>query len=83
MLNMKPKPIWLVEISVKEHQPKGISVNPNLLKTFELFWSKGYEAVTADQYLKKITLTEVDSLGIHNFLFFDKASTFAKALMKP
>jgi len=90
MLNMKPKPIWLVEISVKEHQPKGITVNPNLLKTFELFWSKGYEAVTADQHLKKITkeeikkimLTEDDTLGIHNFLFFDKVSSFAKSLTK-
>ena len=34
---MEPKPVWLVEISVGEHQPKGIKINPNLLSTFQLF----------------------------------------------
>lgn len=39
-----PKPIWMVEITTKEHQPQGVAVNPHLLPTFELFFAQGYTA---------------------------------------
>jgi FkbM family methyltransferase len=79
LLDMDPKPIWLVEISIEEHQPKGVKINPYLLQTFEKFWKRGYKAVTADQNLREISKEEIDkiiklqkdSLGTHNFLFFD------------
>jgi FkbM family methyltransferase len=79
LLDMHPKPIWLVEISGEEHQPQGIKINPHLLVTFEKFWSRGYESITADNWLRKITKeevirileTQVDTLGTHNFLFYD------------
>ncbi|MBT8517326.1 FkbM family methyltransferase [Polynucleobacter paneuropaeus] len=79
LLDMHPKPIWLVEISGEEHQPQGIKINPNLLATFEKFWSRGYESITADNLLRKITKeevnhilrTQVDTLGTHNFLFYE------------
>jgi FkbM family methyltransferase len=69
--------LFLIEISIGEHQPHGVEINPNLLETFELMDSFGYVAFTADKELRKIHLSEVkevaeshiDSLGVHNFLF--------------
>ena len=42
-----PKPTWFVEISLKAHQPRGVTINPNFLKTFEFFWDLGYESFLA------------------------------------
>jgi FkbM family methyltransferase len=80
LLDMNPKPIWFVEICCTEHQPKGIRINPNLLQTFEKFWDKGYDSMTADRFLRAITKseilkiieTQVDTLGVHNFIFYEK-----------
>ena len=79
LLDMNPKPIWFIEISVSEHQPEGTKINPNILETFEKFWARGYEAFTADNHLRKITRaeilkiieTQIDSLATHNILFQD------------
>jgi FkbM family methyltransferase len=79
IINMNPKPIWLIEICITENQPVGIKVNPNLLKTFNLFWESGYEVLTADEEFRKISPEEIKSIfqtGINtiqttNFLFFD------------
>lgn len=81
LLNARVKPIWFVEISVSEHQPKGIAVNPNLLKTFELFFNTGYVAISADNNprfislaeIKKIEETRVDTVKMHNFIFVEGA----------
>lgn len=78
-LSAEPKPIWMVEISTSEHQPKGISINPHLLATFQVFWDKGYEAWTADKQIRLVQPGEVenivrtgkDSLLTHNFLFIE------------
>jgi len=80
LLDMNPKPIWLVEISGGHHQPKGTKINPYILETFEKFWDRGYESITADNLLRKISIeeilkiieTQVDSLGTNNFLFYEK-----------
>ena len=80
LLDMIPKPIWLVEITGAEHQPEGIKINPNLLDTFEKFWNKGYESITLTKRLRKISKEEIikiiemqaDSLEAHNFLFYEK-----------
>jgi FkbM family methyltransferase len=45
MLELSPRPIWLLEICLEEFHPDGY--NPNFLKIFELFWSYGYQAYTA------------------------------------
>jgi FkbM family methyltransferase len=70
------KPIWMVEINSVQHQPKGISINPNLKETFEFFFSKGYHSITADKNSRQITQGEVDAaasntstLGSYNFVF--------------
>ena len=80
LLDMIPKPIWLVEITGTEHQPEGIKINPNLLDTFEKFWNRGYESITVNKRLRKISKEEIikiiemqaDSLEAHNFLFYEK-----------
>lgn len=81
LLGQTPRPIWMVEICIGEHQPKGISVNPAMRATFDTFWSHGYEAWTAQYEPRQVGADEVDAiarggpdcLGTHNFLFFDAA----------
>ena len=77
LLSNSPRPIWLVEISVNEHQPTGILINPNLVETFKIFFDAGYQAITANQESRSIHLQEVqqvaatgiDTLKTHNFVF--------------
>jgi len=80
-LSFEPKPIWMVEIATREHQPKGVKLNPNLMSTFDLFWDSGYECFTADGLFRKISKSEVievsktgnDNWSVHNFLFMDQS----------
>ena len=82
LLDISPKSIWLVEISRAEHQleAKGVKINPNILETFEKFCSRGYKSVAADSLMREITSeevhqiikTKIDTLGTHNFLFYDQ-----------
>jgi hypothetical protein len=80
MLEIEPKPIWMMEISILEHQPKGIAINSNLLSIFEIFWDYGYKALTADKEcriihpneIKEIVKSGIDSCKTHNFLFVSK-----------
>lgn len=75
-LSNSPRPEWLIEISATEHQPAGVLVNPNFSKTFEMFFSLGYEAYTADSEMRSIRMDDVMKieagdlkLSTHNFLF--------------
>lgn len=69
--------LFLIEISFGEHQPQGIDINPNLVETFSLMFSHGYEGYTADENLRRIEINEIseiavsgiDTLGTHNFVF--------------
>lgn len=74
-----PRPIWLMEISSSEHQPAGVVMNPNFAKTFELFFTQGYQAVTADSEAMQITPNIVEEvmagrqkLGMHNFVLMGR-----------
>lgn len=76
MLANDPKPIWLVEIATNENQPMGVEINPNFISTFQLFFQNGYEAFSADQEMRPITMADVDLLSkgllkanTYNFLF--------------
>ena len=76
-IRRSPKPQWLVEITSHQHQPKGVSVNPHLLETFELFWDAGYEAFAVEETLRKVNPQEIEELmnsptaktGAPNYLF--------------
>tara|TARA_B100000575_G_scaffold182103_1_gene146250 strand:+ start:14366 stop:15220 length:855 start_codon:yes stop_codon:yes gene_type:complete len=68
---------FLIEICVNEHQPENTIINPKLVETFELIYSFGYVGYTIGakfrkvelSEVKKIPFTNVDTLGVHNFLF--------------
>ncbi|MEO7403167.1 MAG: hypothetical protein ABIU95_05805, partial [Burkholderiales bacterium] len=82
LLAADPKPIWMIEITTSEHQPKGTSINPHLLPTFQIFWGAGYEAWTTDKIPRRVTPDEVraisdsgrSSFHVHNFLFIGEGS---------
>lgn len=76
MLANDPKPVWLVEIATNENQPAGVAINPNFVSTFELFFQNGYEAFSADQKMRPVTMEDVHLLSkgvlkadTYNFLF--------------
>lgn len=79
LLEQRPKPIWLVEIAISEHQPAGISINPHLVATFTAFWQRGYEAWTADARCRPVEREEIEAIErtgkntmeTHNFLFVE------------
>jgi FkbM family methyltransferase len=79
LLAADPKPFWMVEILVSELQPGGVTVNPNLLATFGIFWQMGYEAWTAESVPRAVYRDEVeavattgrDTFGGHVFLFVE------------
>lgn len=75
-LNRHPAPVWFVEICISEHQPGGVQANPNLMKTFEIFWRHGYRAEKAGCESGLVESGDVDRWaegrqlpGTHNFLF--------------
>lgn len=76
-LNNELRPIWMMEISTTEHQPKGTSMNPNFVKTFEMFFRCGYRARTADSVGMELGIKDVNlvmfghkKLGTNNFIFY-------------
>jgi FkbM family methyltransferase len=72
----KPRPVWLVEICFREHQPSG-AVNPHFEDIFKLFAAQGYQAFTANRDCKTVTLEDVRTWvlkgqcksGTYNYLF--------------
>jgi len=80
ILDTRPRPIWMMEVVIAEHQPEGVTINPNLSSTFNLFWSRGYEAWTADGRCRRVGPDEIretvrsgsSTLDTHNFLFIEK-----------
>lgn len=58
LMDMLPKPTWVVEICLNEYHPEGI--NPNFEEIFKLFWRHGYEARTADKKDQIILQKDID-----------------------
>jgi FkbM family methyltransferase len=69
MLANDPKPIWLVEIMTKDHQPEPLKINPNLMSTFNIFAQNGYNAYSADQEMRPITMEYVENVSSGNLEF--------------
>ena len=76
ILNNDPKPIWIVEISARDHQPNGVEINPNFSSTFQIFFDNGYESFGIGEEVRSITSDDVRLLasgsikaGTHNFMF--------------
>ena len=84
MLAHKPRPVWMVEISVDEHQPTGTTLNPRLAATFEIFERAGYAAWSLGdslsplpyQTVRLIAHSGVNTLATHNFVFAEPGHAF-------
>jgi FkbM family methyltransferase len=80
LIKQTPKPIWLIEICIRDHQPENVSINPHLIATFSILWENGYEAFTATRKPRNISKDELlsivnggeDTIGTHNFIFADR-----------
>jgi FkbM family methyltransferase len=79
ILDMDPKPTWMLEICFDEYYPGGH--NPHYSDTFGLFWRHGYEARTADRSNRIISPSDVDGYlsrrrcdsGVVNYVFSQKS----------
>lgn len=77
LLHQYPRPVWMIEISSFEHQPHGVSVNPNFVRTFQILWEAGYTAFTVDHEMRQVSVVDVEAVqagdlqrfATHNFLF--------------
>lgn len=76
-LNSENHSAWIIEITISEHLPDGQAINPKLMDTFEIFWSRGFGAYTADGRAVQVTRDMIrrtldsgrDDIGTHNFIF--------------
>jgi len=75
-LSNHPPPIWMIEIHLVEHQPRGVKTNPHFRETFEIFFEHGYTCTTIEKKPLEITPLDISSieqgkvkLNTHNFLF--------------
>jgi len=75
-LNLKPAPVWIVEICFDENLPSGI--NEKYESTFQLFFKNGYRAFSIEADEREINADDVSrwiasgvrDQGIgHNFIF--------------
>jgi len=80
MLANDPKPIWIVEIVSKKHQPIGVEINPYFTSTFQIFSKNGYQAVGVDADMSPVTMEDIElvskgilEFGTYNFIFIDAA----------
>ena len=76
VLKSRPRPVWIVEVNSREHQPKEIEVNPNILETFDIFYNEGYKAYFANSERSEVSRQLVVGMvngdaktSCHNFIF--------------
>ena len=76
ILGSSPKPIWFIEIMIRDHQPTGVEVNQNFKSIFDLFYSFGYKAFLATVENREIFSSDLPNilngkfpLPTHNFIF--------------
>lgn len=77
ILANNPKPVWLMEISITEHQPQGVVINPHIADTFKYMFEAGYRAFTANKEMRLVSMSHVEAaqkgdtsvFETHNFLF--------------
>jgi FkbM family methyltransferase len=89
LIESEPAPVWMIEI-VKEGNTSDRRVNPHLLETFDLFWSRGYSAVSVADLHRIVSREEIaaiaaggpDTIPTYNFVFSRDPATFS-ALANP
>ncbi|MBD3213040.1 MAG: FkbM family methyltransferase [Candidatus Lokiarchaeota archaeon] len=85
ILQMKPSPIWVVEITLTEHHVTG--KNPYFLDTFRLFWQAGYEVreigkeehvISEEEIIEYACTGKQPNWKTTNYLFTPKAHSSEK-----
>jgi len=78
MFACEPKPIWMVEIMVKEHQSDGVEINLFFKNIFQLFLKNGYQTFNIDGNMSPITMEQVYLIlkrslesVTHNYIFLE------------
>jgi FkbM family methyltransferase len=79
ILNLEPKPTWIIEVTFSDHLPQEQKYK-KARKVFELMWASGYRSYFADinliefekEALAKIIKRKSYSALTSNFVFFDK-----------
>jgi FkbM family methyltransferase len=76
ILNLSPRPIWMMEITTSQNQPQGVQINPNFEKTFDIFFDAGYKVFLANGMGIEVTKDDIKdivrnkrSLNAYNFIF--------------
>jgi len=76
ILNLSPRPVWMMEITTSENQPEGVKINPDFEKTFNIFFDLGYKAYLANEARTELTRQDIKSvlqndrvLNAYNFIF--------------
>lgn len=85
-----PKPVWMIEVCVDQHQPDGTAINPHLVRTFDYFWKNGYHAWTATENPRRVEAAEVEAVAMcgkntfetHNFIFVEPSSPVTDAFTR-
>jgi len=77
ILRWTPRPIWFVEVSLREHLDDPASAQ-SFSEVFRVFFSAGYVAWACTPTMRSVTPTDIDqaargtiSIGTHNFIFAD------------
>jgi len=86
VLAREPKPVWMVEISIDEHQPNGARINAQLEATFAVFERAGYGVWQigatierlAYSHVRRIASSGVNTLSTHNFAFASARHDFGR-----
>lgn len=79
-IGRSPRPAWLIEVCLEEYHPS--EPNPHYKDVFELFWSHGYEARTANAENRKVSREDVarwvadkhSDSGTINYVFCDPSA---------
>lgn len=76
VLESTPRPTWLMEITLRTHQPEGVALNPHYVDTFALFLDRGYACYRAEQLDQPVLMPQIRAaaeggadLGTHTFVF--------------
>jgi FkbM family methyltransferase len=61
ILNLEPKPTWIIEISFDEHMPEKIKYK-KAMKCFQILWDLGYKSYFADSNLIEVNKNSLNSI---------------------
>ena len=62
LLQQTPRPIWVMEVTLREHQPNQ-RVNPNFEETFQMFFEAGYSVSALESRNCKLSMKDIADIA--------------------